>query len=248
MESGQCLFTPNANMTYLVFIDDSKDRHLCCFGAVVASGEQIAKVDSRLSQLRSNYEFECLVEDIPEFHGHEIFQGEGPWSGVNAEIRFEAMRSVLNAGSEAGVHLIFRGIRTAPFAEKYHSMKIEVTAFSNLLERVQEFLDDRDSYGFITSDRQDAQSTELRADLVNAQLFGTRGYRSQNFSRIVDTLHFVDSKQSSAVQLADVATFVWRRLQGPLPKDERAQSYVKQLGEIIETLIPHPRAKYQAVR
>lgn len=235
-------------MTYLVFIDDSKDEHNCCFGAVLANGRQVAKIDSRLSQLRSNFEYECLVENIAEFHGYDIFHGEGPWSGISPEIRFEAMRSVLNAGIEAEAHLIFRAIRARPFSQRYHSLNIEATAFENLLERVQEFLEDRDDYGFIISDQQDAQSKELRSDLINAQLFGTRGYRSKNLNRIVDTIHFVDSQQSSSVQLADVATFVWRRMQGTMPKDERSRAYVEQLGALVEALIPHPQARYKAVR
>lgn len=234
--------------TRLIFADDSKDKFHSCFGAVVATGEQLAILESRMTRLRARLEGELLIMDIPEFHGYEIFQARGPWVGISPERRFEVFFQILSIGLEADIDLILRATRILEFKGRYHSMQLEATTFENLLERVHEFLDSVGAHGLVTSDVQDAHSTMIRANLVNSRLFGTRGYRSQELTTILDTIHFIDSQQSPAIQFADVATFIWRRLIGRVPSDPRSQSMMEELGTMINALVPDPRGKYQSIR
>lgn len=235
-------------MTRLVFVDDSKDTIHSCFGAVVATGDQVALMESRLTHLRSRIEADLLIPDIPEFHGYEMFQGEGHWAGVPPDVRFEVFVEVLNVALEANVDLILRATRIEQFKDKYHSMNLEATTFENLLERVHEFLQSMKTYGLVTSDKQDAHSTMIRANLVNSRLFGTRGYRSQELKTILDTIHFIDSHQSPAIQIADVATFVWRRHIGRKPSDPRSAKMVATLSMMVDALVPEPRGMYMSIR
>jgi len=234
--------------TRLIFVDDSKDQLHTCFGAVVATGEQISFLEKRLALLRLEVEAEFLIRDLSEFHGYEMFQASGAWDGISPEDRFDIFFKILNIGLESDIDMIFRSTRINEFKLRYHSMQLEATTFENLLERVHEYLEEIDAHGLVTSDIQDANSTAIRANLINSRLFGTRGYRSQELTRILDTIHFVESHQSSAIQFADVATFIWRRNIGRPPADHRSRKMLETLGLMVNALVPIPRARYQSVR
>jgi tryptophan 2,3-dioxygenase len=234
--------------TRLIFVDDSKDHLHSCFGAVVATGDQVAYLERGLTVLRKEIEAELLVRDLTEFHGYEIFQAVGPWKDVNPEERFNVFFKILNLWLEADFNLIMRSTRISEFKSRYHSMQLEAITFENLLERVHEYLETLGAHGLVTSDIQDAHSTEIRANLINSRLFGTRGYRSQELTTILDTVHFVESHQSAAIQFADIATFIWRRMIGKPPTDKRSKQMLEVLGMMVDALVPNPRGQYQSIR
>ena len=62
--------------------------------------------------------------------------------------------------------------------------------------------------GLVISDQQTEHREGIQHDVANSKRYGAGGYRSQKLERILDTAHFVDSKLSRMVQLADMATFV----------------------------------------
>ena len=163
-------------MSQLIFVDESVDDWNCCFGSILATGEQVAAIESRMAHLRARVTREHGILQLKEFHGQDIFQRSGPWKHMTPEYTFELFQSIIGIAIECDVCAIFKGTRREQFVRRHPYMDIRTTTFENLLERIHEYLARSGEFGLITSDRQDAFVEKIRTDFVSARLFGTSGY------------------------------------------------------------------------
>jgi hypothetical protein len=239
-------------MLRLFYVDESRDRapvgHHFAVG-LLADGISVALVETALDNLMAAaFELGICHYDA-EIHAFEIFHGSGSWQAGSIQQRIELLDSLTSVIVESGVEVIARGVNLAEFGRKYPGMDPHVWAFSNLLERLNERLLPASSHALVISDQQSEHRAAIQSDVASSKRHGTDGYRRQKFSTILDTAHFVDSKLSRMVQLADLAAFVLRRRASiPSETDRRLEALMARLHDRVFSAVPEPKGQYHTIR
>lgn len=237
-------------MTYLFFVDESRDSQYHYHLGLLAEGDVAARVEAALNDLSERaIDLGATSRWRPEFHAVDIFHGNGEWTKGTIPLRAQVLEEALETISRFGVEVIARGVNLAAFGKRYTEVDPYGWEFSNLLERLNERLTALGAYGLVIADQQHEYAEGLRYDLSHAKQYGTGGYRSQKLERIIDTAHFVDSHRSRMVQLADLAAFVLRRRASRCPeRDARLEALMSRLATSVEHGVPCPTGQYHTIR
>jgi Protein of unknown function (DUF3800) len=251
-------------MALLFYVDESADAHHHLHLGLLADGDQTACAEVALHQVRvevlallkerrdktghSTYLVPGLATHDLELHAYEILGGKGVWEQLTVDQRISIMDRILAVLTSCGVEVIYRGTAILNFeADRGTHEEPHRLMFSNLLERLNERSQERGHRSLVIADENHAKEAALRQQLTGGQRWGTSGYRGQVLTHIIDTVHFVDSKLSSMVQLADAAAFIVRKQLGPSPKDARAQEVFERQAAVVFNAVPAPQGKYGTI-
>lgn len=234
-------------MALLFHIDESADGRYHFHLGALADGFQIAAAERDLEKVARDAVDAGLPKVFAELHGAEMAHGGGDWSNVSLPDRLQLLEAALSVIGAYGIELISRGVHLDAFRAKYGPGSPYTWLFRNLLERLNERLKSRDSYGLVIADEQHQYRHVLLKDLIEGQRYTTPGYRGQRLDRIVDTAHFVDSKLSRMIQLADMAVYIRRRRERGPEADPRAEAVMARLSGLVSAGVPDPSWQYNTV-
>ena len=174
-------------------------------GTIILDEVQLRTVESELRELAVNF----LKGKSPlafEFHGYEIYQGRGPFKGVPPDDRIAIVEAMLEIAEKNGVKFGYSCIRKRQCFAKMHPHQL---AFLVLAERIEDTLKHEKELGLIVADENPAMEQRLVEDLELFKIADTNfGWRPTKIEHVVDSIHFVRSKNNRTIQLADVATTV----------------------------------------
>jgi hypothetical protein len=145
-----------------------------------------------------------------EVHAVQLFQGRGDLEGVPMGMRLAIVDDMLRVAEEHKLDFLYVRIDKERHRRKYLYPDIpDKLAFMLMAEAFEEYLGtvDGEQTGMFIAD----YSTEgegLKTDLVRYQEQGTPYYFGMRITRIVDSVHFVRSRQSPCTQLADVCSYL----------------------------------------
>lgn len=148
-----------------------------------------------------------------EFHGYDLFGGNGPFADMSPAKRIEIYGDVLNCIRLVDAEVIIRGVYkpglAARYAKPFHPHDI---ALMFTIESVERLAREHDRRVLLVADEaREIEDGALR-DLANYQQLGTTwGWNTEQVDHVVDTIHFVRSETNPAIQLADCATFIAAR-------------------------------------
>lgn len=238
-------------MTLLFYVDESRDRgpkgHLL-FAGLLADGDQVAAVESELKTIAENAWDDGLARWGTELHAAEIFGGVRAWHKGTIDQRIDLLDDVLSVLVNKDIEVIARGANLTRFKKNYAGDPYR-WEFSNLLERLNERLRARNERGLVISDEQSQHREGIQRDVANSKELGTGGYRSQKLERILDTAHFVDSKLSRMIQLADMSAFILRRRATfSTERDPRLEQVMARLSKRVTDALPSPTGQYYTIR
>jgi hypothetical protein len=219
---------------YLAYLDDAgTDKHspLVMFGAVIIPPDKFGYVEGLHSAAIQQIIAVDEIEDrFSEFHATELFNGQGPFSGIDEHKRCDAIYVLLNAVKNEQLTYIYAAIdrkklRKSPlgsanpldvafricalgiedWARKQHSHPA-----SNTVK-----LDWKDMCLFIMDDTSDKPlKDQLRKSY--RELRNARPFIPPHENRLWhahDDMYFGDSRDSIGIQLADLCNyFMWRHL------------------------------------
>lgn len=151
-----------------------------------------------------------------ELHGAELFGGDGPWKGVNPAARVTAYEAALGllAPNECVVaHSSIAKQRLA--GSNSIATSPHVMAFQFLVEKLdrlaQQQADPLRQRLLLIADETDEHDS-FQVDLINDMQRQAAGIGGGGMlTRVLDTVHFVDSKKSRGVQLADLVAYALNR-------------------------------------
>lgn len=219
------------------YIDESERDELYYFlGAVVCTPSQQAFLDAAFSQILHNYSktFPSLHQGL-ELHGNEILAGRREWKNVPIRARFAIYDQALKAVANSGVCVHLEGIDITKQKQRYTwPTPARELALSHLLERIDECATRQQCNVDVFADEHHTKETS-RSNFASYQAYGTYGYKSSRLRRINPTFEFIDSKNSSAMQAADLATYIYNRRKTIVEKDPRA---VEQKTLLWSSLLP----------
>jgi hypothetical protein len=251
-------------MALLFYVDESGDEHHHLHLGVLADGDQTACAETALNQLcvdvlstlqQAVGDDELWTTDLRhlpahdvELHAYEIVAGEKLWGRLSVEQRIDVMDRILAIFASCGVEVVYRGTAIPNFkAHRGITEDPHRLMFSNLLERLNERSKARGQRSLVIADQNHDKDVALRQALTTGQRSGTIGYRGQVFTHVIDTVHFVDSKLSRMVQLADAAAFIVRKHVGPGFKDDRARAVIERQAQVVYNAVPDPKGQYGTI-
>jgi hypothetical protein len=148
-----------------------------------------------------------------EFHGYDLFGGDGPFEGMSPAKRIEIYGDVLDCIRRVDAKVIIRGVYkpglAARYANPFHPHDV---ALMFTIESVERLAREHDRRVLLVADEaREIEDGALR-DLANYQQMGTTwGWNTEQIDHVVDTIHFVRSETNPAIQLADCAMFIAAR-------------------------------------
>jgi hypothetical protein len=236
----------------LFYVDESRDRGTTghhYFVGLLAEAEAVARAEAELEVIAEQAWDDEMARWGAELHAAEIFNGSKAWEHGSIQQRIDLLEATLTVIGNAGIEVIARGANMKRFAERYPGVEPYRWEFSNLLERLNERLRRVGDYGLVISDQQTEHREAIQHDVARSKQYGTGGYRSQKLERILDTAHFVDSKLSRMIQLADMAAFVLRRRASHETEgDARLEVVMERLARLVYDAIPEPKGQFHTIR
>jgi AcrR family transcriptional regulator len=239
-------------MTLLFFADESADRQYHYHVGLLATGEQVAAAERDLelvAQRALDLGYNEGWPPQPELHATDIFGGRCGWGVLDYDERFQIVEAALDVMVEHGIELMARGVELTRFRNRYGTSQtfLHEIAFRNLLERLCERLKQRAELGLVITDEHYTKSV-VREEVRRAKAGKTPGYRGTNFAPILDTVHFVDSRDSRLVQLADLVAYTRRRRRSiPTEKHHAAEAAMSRIADRLGSAVPHPVGQFDSV-
>lgn len=169
---------------------------------------------------------ESIAKDVlganasAEFHGAEMVNGTGAWKGLTVDQRRGAYERCLMLLREHDLPIGYARCDKERLRKQYHfPMDPRNLVFWLFLERLAKHCNSLDQLTFIVADDSKPDSRKICRDVLsdyraNGPPFGEK----VDVSRVIDTVHFMDSRDSRHIQLCDLALYVIRRLDAT--KDE----------------------------
>ena len=202
---------------------DDPDQPLHLIACVIVDEGQVRGLEDAIDTITFGRFPDARLEDGFELHGADLYRGNGLFKGVLPDTRVAAVQEVIAALAQHEAQI---GWTAADKAKMYASMHPHRLAFVLLTERVELYLRQADALGLLVADENKELEQRLIDDLdVYKRSTTGFGWRPITIKQIVDSVHFVQSKNNRLIQCADlVAYFVLRglRLKGQLATRFRA--------------------------
>lgn len=149
--------------------------------------------------------FPDKAEEV-ELKGSELFAGSGAFKALPPDTRIEIAKSVLEATLTHATAWGYTGIIKKRSYANDHPHRI---CFSLLLEGLQDYLAALEGLGLIVADEYNEISRTIIHDLHRIKTNGTFwGYKRIVATNVVDSVHFVQSRDNRIIQAADLVTYL----------------------------------------
>jgi hypothetical protein len=217
---------------------------------LLSDGPRLAAVEAALDDIVDQANDDGACRSRAELHAVDIFHQHGRWDRATIDQSIKVFDDTLALLTGHGIEVLARGANFARFHARYGENADPFTwEFSNLLERLNERCRSRGDYALVIGDQQSEHREILQRHLADSKKYGTGGYRNQILNRVLDTAHFVDSKLSRMIQLADMAAFVLRRRAGrSTERDPRLEAVMQRWSSLVYAAVPEPQGQYYTVR
>lgn len=218
---------------HLAYLDDAgTDKHspIAMFGAVMVLADKFGSMELLHSTaIQQLFPVEEIEDKFKEFHASELYEGAGPFEGIEEEKRHNAIRVLLGGMQMEGLSYIYAAIdRKKLLKSSLGSANPTDVAFRMCALGVEDWarkqhyhapgtvsLDFRDMCLFIVDDTEH-KPTKEQLKRSYRDLRASRPYIPPHESRLWhahDDLYFGDSRDSVGIQMADICNyFMWRHL------------------------------------
>lgn len=145
-------------------------------------------------------------------------------------IALEIMKDLIGILASHGAKIGYAAVDKEKCWASHHPHQL---AFLFLVERIEDLLKNEGSLGLLIADENHEMEQRLVDDLEIFKTQSTRfGWRPTKIEHVVDSIHFVRSRNNHLIQLADVVAYIF--LRGKRCKDLLFSQY-------LEDKLPKPR-------
>lgn len=168
---------------------------------------------------------EMTERQIREIHTRDFYPGNGPWRGLDGQLRAEIATAIFNWIAERHHHVVysvvdkeryFRDFRNEPFAQDVPSLW-QFMALHLSLSIQKHFQREERNKGntILIFDRENIEEADFTALVRNppewTDTYYSRRGNTPRLNQIIDTPYFGDSEHVGLIQLADFVSFYLRR-------------------------------------
>lgn len=204
-------------MAEFVYVDETgadgsggKSSPILLLAAVIVPDGALNSLSLELARIASATGGNSEVRG--ELHGHEIWNRSGRWRGLPHSVCLDAYQEAIGLLTrfEIGVaHSSIRKTALSGIEGKLRSRKAYLMALQFLLEKIDAI--PGSGPRLVIADRAKQYEVDAIGMFADIQLSGIGEVPGRKYRRIGDSLHYVDSKFSSGVQLADLVAYVLQR-------------------------------------
>ncbi|SFN65873.1 DUF3800 domain-containing protein [Mycetocola miduiensis] len=223
------------------FLDESYTADRYYVGAIVVRTENLSDVSGALKASREYARGFGIDSPSVEFHAHEIMSGVGCWAPVRGKTRaaLAIYGDALDRLAELPIKMIIRGVDVTRLNARYrYPYAPHRIALQHALEAVNEYAASVGDVVTVIADEVQGQAMHI-LQTAQYQVSGTGGYRSSKLVQIEMPIVFGKSSESPGVQSADLAVYLYRRLDAHVEKHERTRRAVERLWEKVQPIRHH---------
>jgi hypothetical protein len=224
---------------YLIYFDENKfsvqDPYFYICGILVEE-DKIQTLDKTLMRIQYNFFGTSILSKETELHGVDIFHGKGNFKKTKLIDRIKLLNDISNFIINNSVTIRMVCIDVNKHRERYSYPEPEYRLGLMLfLERVCDYLDEKDKLGIVFGDYEKDEITNSILDFSQFKLNGrTKMYFGRPLGRLIDTIYFTQSHHSRFLQVADVIIFLANRYDiEPNPSDKWHESVVRKIWQKI---------------
>ncbi|MEK6647754.1 MAG: DUF3800 domain-containing protein [Actinomycetota bacterium] len=232
----------------IAYIDESHSDGHYFMGSLVVTPESASLLAFRLDQLMDDIAsiHQGIILSSQEFHGTDLWTGKDSWRNISDGVRYRywIYEKVINSIVECKASIFLQGLdlnsqnarRTAP--EPPHDFVLK-----SLLEKTDRYFEQQGVFGLAICDEigSTAEMSSQRNNFRSLQKHGIGCNYPRKISRIVDTLHFVSSKESRLIQAIDLVVFLHRRRSVHRFKKESERDEVDRLWALLQPQVLYDR-------
>lgn len=230
------------------FVDESfsNGRYFMC--AILIDGHQINEIESQFSaQMQSlARSFPFYINRLDEFHAGDIYNGSKVWRKIyeGQRQRNEILENLVRIIASTELKILIQGMdtntqqRRYSLAENPHSLTLKF-----LIEKVDKQLSNDGDFGIVFCDDglSKKEIEDMRDMLVEVRDLGTGGNFPHKVTRILDTIHFTDSRRSRLIQAVDLIAFIRHRLETQNRSATKRDNHIETLWSMIESKVVYNR-------
>jgi len=198
---------------FLAYMDESGNtgrkndpiQPIHMIGCILVKDSSVRAMEDDLRAIAAKHFPDVHAKRDFEFHGAELFQGDGYFKGIAPQTRVDAAIEIVKC---CQTHVAAFGYGAVDKRKSYASDHPHRIAFQFLVEKLEPWLRSQDDYGLIVADEQKEVEADLLSDFSNFKRDKTTfGYINVKIERILDSVHFVRSHDSMLIQACDVLTY-----------------------------------------
>lgn len=199
---------------YLAYMDEcgntgtnaDADQPIHFLGCLLVEDVSVRALEDQVRAIAAEYFPDIARRPRFEFHGVDLFGGKGFFKGTDVGRRIAAAEALMRAASEHAAGFGYIGVNKLKSYANDHPHRI---CFTLMAERLEVWLKGKDSLALLISDENHEVEQHIINDILTFKSVSTQwGYKRVPVTRVIDTVHFVKSHNSPAIQVADVATFL----------------------------------------
>ena len=177
------------------------------------------------------------IDPEAELHGHDLFQATEDWGTLKREVRARVSvysRALQTVASHAD-RVFVEGLDRQTFRDRYADERDEhQTCFLHLLEKLNAHARKRRQNLVVVADEHNtALATQHAVRRMRREpVWGFRGQPD----RLIDTVFYVPSAMSRAVQAVDLVAYLHQRVTDHTERDSRAERANRMLWSHLEAV------------
>lgn len=225
------------------FIDESYTKDRYYVSAYVVDEDQLQAIKAALALAR-DYAQGFGIPPEAEFHGYEIMSGRGLWKPIRGQHRAATAiyrRALERIAAVPTGRLFIQGLDIPRLNARYrYPEPPHRIALRHVLEDVDRVATGRQEQVLVIEDEVPDQVAHLlRMD--SYQRSSTGGVRPRTLSTIQMPITFGSSAQSPGLQAADLAVYLYRRMDAHVEAHEVTRAVVEDLWQVLRPLKPVAR-------
>ena len=184
-----------------------------------------------------------------EFHSYDIWHGKGPWAEFEPAAKLVVFEDLVSVLDDLELYVCRSSIDLPKLHLKYDGAfdrNAYLLGLQFMLEKLNDFKGSTNLKVLIADKQQEHEFKAIRM-VSNMQWAPFQGeVPGKQLEKIIDTIHFVDSKNSPGVQLVDAIAFLIQRSQGTGPQHPDVVKMVEKLIGIISSRTAKVREPWPA--
>lgn len=231
---------------WFAYVDESFNRSQHWVAALLIQHLRVNQTAGAMRELVERASEQFGIDASAELHGHDLFHGKGEFQPMKEapRARIALYAAALRTLTDAECWIILRGVSKPGLCRRYgtahqHPHRIVMT---HLLERIDMFCQSSrgaDDHAVVVADEHHETQSALLRDLVTYQDRSTWGYLARRINRVVDTIHFVNSRTNPLVQGADLIAFLTLRAKTVREPHARAARATASVQAFIQPHVHH---------
>lgn len=203
---------------YFIYIDESGNTGIqpsteqpwYVLGGIIVPADKISDIENAVRTVGFKYFSNRSSDTNFEFHATDIRNGKRNFKDKSVSVRVDIMRDVFKIFEQHSIKTVVSGILKS---ENLWDLHPHQNAFQFLIEQLEQYLQNIGLNALIIADENPEIEQKIASDFELYKIQGTtRGRSPTKIHRIIDTVHFAQSKNNHLMQLSDIATYYLARL------------------------------------